>query len=55
MSCAAKPRCYGGSRESFDVPVIPHDLRALATRRKDLAEDLVREEAEQRESENALP
>jgi hypothetical protein len=40
--------------ESFDIPLIRYDLRALATRCEELAEDLMREEAEQRESENAL-
>jgi hypothetical protein len=41
--------------ESFDIALIRYDLRALATRCEELAEDLMREEAERRENENALP
>jgi len=41
--------------KSFDSPLIRYDLRALATRCEELAEDLMRKGAEQRESENALP
>ena len=52
MSCAAKPRCYGGSRRAS---IFRYDLRALVTRCEELAEDPMRKEAEQRESENALP
>jgi hypothetical protein len=36
--------------ESFDTPLIRYDLRTLAAR----CDDLMRKEAEQRESENAL-
>ena len=41
--------------ESFDIPLIRYDLRALAIRCEELAEDPMRKEAERRESENALP
>jgi hypothetical protein len=41
--------------ESFDIPRIRYDPRALATRCEELAEDPMRKGAERRDSENTLP
>jgi hypothetical protein len=41
--------------ESFDIPLIRYDLRTLAAQCEEMAEDLLREEAEPQESQNALP
>jgi hypothetical protein len=41
--------------ESFDIPLIRYDLRTLGARCEEMAEDLLREEAQPQESQNALP